>query len=469
MATNVFSPLGLKSPISFNQAPTSTTPAMLPQKPPTNLSANGVKAIAPGNTNQGMVNTITPTFTAPTSSQTTVSNQGTLPSNNVQPAAQQTQQYPTYGGIIGSLVNSAQGNPAAQNYTQQAAQFGAGSIPIANQANDIAQQYGKRYSDLGIQGANFQAGQLTTGTSPIAEGNAAVTAQTTAAQQNALAQGEQAALQGIGFQLTGQQQAANAANAAAGQSYTGQGLNQSALTSAAGYAQPQLGSIGQVPFNPLDQSQGQILGSQGGGLQQAGNLLGQFAGAQAVGAAPYQGQASVIGAPYGAQAHNITQAGTSTTDAANAAYQNYYQQSLGTNTALNQVESLGNLALQTAQGGNINPFQIAAGNMTLAEFKRQLSSPSQATFDQSMATFQGALSQLLAGSSNVTPTQVSTWSSQIANGTMPVSTLQAIYNQGLKEGNLKLQNLNSAGSAAYQQLQGGQNGGSSNVGSSWDF
>jgi hypothetical protein len=304
----------------------------------------------------------------------------------------------------------------AQQYTQQAAQYGAGAIPIAAQAQDIANQFGQKYADIGQAGARFEAGQLTTGTTPVASGNAAITAQTTAAQQQALAQGEQAALQGIGYQLTGQQQAANAANASAGQAYTGQGLAQTGLTSAAGFAQPQLGSIGQVPFNPLNQQQGQVLGTaQPGGVAAAGNLLGQFAGAQATGAAPYQ-----------TQAQNTIAAGTATTGAANTAYQQYYQQSLATNTALNQVESLGNLALQTAQGGNINPFQIAAGNMTLAQFKRQLSSPSQATFDQTMATFQGALSQLLSGSSNVTPTQLSAWSTQIANGTMPVATLQAI-------------------------------------------
>lgn len=144
-----------------------------------------------------------------------------------------------FPSVVASLANrGTQPNQQAQDYTAQGAAYGAGSIPIAAQARDIASQFGQKYAEIGQQGAKFQAGQLTTGTSPVAEGNAAVTARTTAAQQTALAQGEQAALQGIGYQLTGQQQAQAGANAAAGQAYTGQGLQQAALGTAASYSQP---------------------------------------------------------------------------------------------------------------------------------------------------------------------------------------------------------------------------------------
>lgn len=154
-----------------------------------------------------------------------------------------------FGSIASSLANPAP-NTTAQNYTQQAVDYGAGSIPIADRAKTIADEYGKRYADLGIKGANFEAGQLTTGTSPVAEGNAAVTAQTTAAQQAALAAGESAALQGIGYQLTGQEQAANAANAGAGQAYTGQTITQAGQLGAAGLVKPSPTSYGQTVFDP---------------------------------------------------------------------------------------------------------------------------------------------------------------------------------------------------------------------------
>ena len=160
------------------------------------------------------------------------------------PAATTQTQPPTgtrglFSNVVSSLANrGTTPNQQAQDYTAQAAQYGAGAIPIAEQARDIANQFGQKYAEVGQAGARFRAGQLTTGTSPVAEGNAAVTAQSTAAQQTALAQGQQAALQGIGYQLTGQQQAQQAANAAAGQAYTGQGLEQQALQQAGSLSQP---------------------------------------------------------------------------------------------------------------------------------------------------------------------------------------------------------------------------------------
>lgn len=103
---------------------------------------------------------------------------------------------------------------------------------LATNAKKIADEASTRIADVGGQGARFQAGQLTTGTSPVAEGNAAVTAQTTAAQQQAIAQGAQVALTG---------------NA---QGITAQGQTQSALNSAAGLAQPYPTAYGQTSFDP---------------------------------------------------------------------------------------------------------------------------------------------------------------------------------------------------------------------------
>ena len=178
---------------------------------------------------------------------------------------------PTYSGIVGGLVGAAQrGSAPAQEYTKKTAEYGAGNLPIGKKAADIASEYGQKIADVGTQGAKFRAGQLTTGTSPVAEGNAAVTAQTTAAQQQALAAAEQAALLGTGQELTAEQQAANAANAAAGQAQTGQGLLQTGLGTAAGYAQPAPAAFGQTVFNPIT---GQYEG--GGGLPQ--ETLQQYA------------------------------------------------------------------------------------------------------------------------------------------------------------------------------------------------
>lgn len=170
---------------------------------------------------------------------------------SAQPEGGVNTQNTTFPGIVSGLASTAaQGSPAAQGYASQTATYGAGNIPIGQQAQQIADKYGTQIANVGSQGAKFEGGQLTTGTSPVAEGNAAITAQTTAAQQQALATGENADLQGIGYQLTGQNQAAGATNEAAGQANQGQANIQSGLNQAGTLAQPNLGQPGQAYYNP---------------------------------------------------------------------------------------------------------------------------------------------------------------------------------------------------------------------------
>lgn len=161
----------------------------------------------------------------------------------------------TYAGMVGNLnTTSQEGSPQGKTYTDQTAAYGAGNLPIGQSAKDIAADYGNRIAQVGQAGAQFRSGQLTTGTSPIAQGNAAITAQSTTAQQQALATGEEAALQGTAQQLTGQNQAATASNAAAGQANTAQGNVQSGLTSAGTLAKPGSTTQGQTTYDPLTNS-----------------------------------------------------------------------------------------------------------------------------------------------------------------------------------------------------------------------
>lgn len=117
-----------------------------------------------------------------TPSGATVNAQGGL----ITPAQQPNQ---THSGLITSAVNSAQGNAG-----------------IGQNAANIAADFAKRYTEVGQLGAKAQGGYLSTGTTPVAEGNAAIIANTTANQQKAIAEGETAALQGTGQQLTAQNQ-----------------------------------------------------------------------------------------------------------------------------------------------------------------------------------------------------------------------------------------------------------------------
>lgn len=168
------------------------------------------------------------------------------------PAPAPTPQPVTYPGLVGQLAN--QGN---SNYNQIAtgASMGLYGSPeqnkvYADRAKQIADAAGQKISDIGGQGARGEAGYLTTGTSPVGEGNAAILAQTTAAQQQAISQGANAQLAGNAQGLTAQSQGQSGLSNAANVSLTGQGTAQSALGTAAGYAQPVQVSPGNALVNP---------------------------------------------------------------------------------------------------------------------------------------------------------------------------------------------------------------------------
>ena len=79
--------------------------------------------------------------------------------------------------------NTTPSTPQNQGYlTQLADQSQKRNLELANRAQDIAATAGQQISNIGQQGAKGAAGYRTTGTSPVAEGNAAILAQTTAAQ-----------------------------------------------------------------------------------------------------------------------------------------------------------------------------------------------------------------------------------------------------------------------------------------------
>lgn len=175
------------------------------------------------------------------------------------PVAQQASQTMTTPSGMPVTGNPAtfSGAPAAQNSSAQpvtikglfpdilSSLVGLGSQykDLSTKAQGITDDAGQQIADVGQQGAKFIAGQKTTGTSPVAEGNAAVTAQTTAAQQQAIAQGAQVQLGGIDRQITGLQNTA------------------SALNNAGGLSQPNPAQYGQTVFDPVTGTY-----SGGGGL-----------------------------------------------------------------------------------------------------------------------------------------------------------------------------------------------------------
>ncbi len=141
---------------------------------------------------------------------------------------------------------------------------------------------------------------------------------------------------------------------------------------------------------------------------------------------------------YDAKQSNTTTAGTAATNAYASAYQQNYPAQLTVQGQLQNVQNLGGLLIGTG-GTQINPFDLKYANQTLGNFKGQLSSTQQSQFNQSLATYAGALSQLLAGSTTVTPTQTSAWVNGILDGSLSMSALKASYDQALREGKIKLQ------------------------------
>lgn len=282
--------------------------------------------------------------------------------------------------------------------------------------------------------------------------------------------------------LTGQLQAEQAL---AGLGIQQSGVQQSALGTAAGLAQPQLGQFGQGYYNPLDPTGG-AAGAGGGQLNPLNNvdaiaqqvINGQLSPSQAysmggtianwqtllnqkiTGLRPDFNVAQAQ-ARYDATQQAGTIAGIAPTQAFASAYQTYYPQQLQIQGAMQNVQNLGNLVFEVA-GKEVNPFDLTYANDTLARFRSRLSSPQQAQFNQALSTYASALSGLLAESSSVTPTQVTSWTNGILDGTLKLDALKASYQQALKEGTIKLQTAQALTNQAGGNIGAPQVGGNSN-------
>lgn len=209
--------------VSAPKTPTTSTPISTVQSPKVNPQPQPL-AVAP---------TSTPTYTLPSGITTNDPNYSGVPSNSV--AGMTGTVNGLFPTVTASLANRA--NTPNEQYLEGLKRYG---------------ELSKEIADVGQKAAKAEAGYATTGTTPVAEGNAAVIARTQAAQQAALGQEQQAALTGAGL---GQSQ---------------QTLEQNALATAAGLAKPTPAAYGQTVFNPVT---GEYSG--GGGLP--ADVLDQYA------------------------------------------------------------------------------------------------------------------------------------------------------------------------------------------------
>lgn len=428
----------------------STTQAILPTPSVTSTAPMQAASFAVKNT------------TSPTYNPGTSQNGGTVTQNNTM----QNLSVPNSGNFTtpsGAVVNSGTGSLVSPSQSQapsfsgilgNLSNFNPFSNPQLGKAYNAAQDINTQLEQSKTNEANAIA-QNRLNPIPIGDqtGREAVIQNQYLQQQNALA-----------GQFQGQSNLVNAG-------LTGTGQELSGLNTSAGLTKPE----GNFPFvfNPAT---GQFSAPGVGGTGSAGAASGAptvtynptqdaqtFAQAVIQNKVPYADAVNAMGyagstgktlltnaitslggnltqieAQQGAIQSNIQTAGTAGVNAQNAAYGTNYQNYLQTGGQLQNVSGLGNLLLTTAEGGQINPFAPQFANQTLAQFRNQLSSPAQAQFNSTLAAFQGAASQLLANSSGQIPTDVSNNINAIANGSLSLSALQAMYQQALSEGQIKL-------------------------------
>lgn len=219
------------------------------------------------------------------------------PQSSTPPSPLATYSTPANPSVGVLAQTAAQGSPTGQQYTQDTAKasaptgtqtgllntlqnVGQGNTAIGQKAADIGSQFQKEIQDTKQGFGNIQTGDLSTGTSPVAEGNAGLAYNNMSNRLSALAEGEDAALKGTGQQLTGQQQYADAVNnalsgantqqsqqitglnQAAGQANTAQSNMQTGLNNAGNLAKPEA-----VPYNTqyISPATGQPVGGGAGG------------------------------------------------------------------------------------------------------------------------------------------------------------------------------------------------------------
>lgn len=379
--------------------------------------------------------------------------QGANSSSGGSTSSQPTGTTATFPGLVSSLAKTSEnGSQAARDYTAQTANYGAGNIPIGQNANAITDKYTGLINPI-IKGTIGQEiGDRTTGTTQVGEGNAQLAAAAGGALIQGLTNQEQQELAGNSQGLTAQQQAANAANAAAGQANTGQGLAQSGLGAAGSLAQPQLGSIGQVPFSPTDMSQSSPLGAPGGSAADAASVAGQFQGAQAAAAAPGQAQAS-----------NIQAGGTAVTGANAQGLAQSIQQETALNTAASSATQLGTQVATAMQNAGINLTNSTDANTAINNLQSRLGNQAYTQLNIAVNDARSAYASILQSSGSATPTEAGNMANQNISANMSPKQILAAIDQ-LSQGVNARQTAAHEQTLRYQSQLSGSNNLSSNSG-----
>ncbi len=159
-----------------------------------------------------------------------------------------------------------------------------------------------------------------------------------------------------------------------------------------------------------------------------------------------------------AQQQNTFQSGTAQQQAAYNNFLNANPQYVKLKQAMNEVDGLGNLAMENALHNQINMFSPTLVNEKVADVRRMLSSAGQATFDSNITRLAIAIQNLYAASGGQTPSSIVDAANHIINPNMQLGALKAQLDAAKAEANVQLGTIANTVAQQYGVIQNGNTG-----------
>ena len=321
----------------------------------------------------------------------------------------------------------------------------------------------------------------------VASGRGQILGNELGKEQEALAQNVQNALQGQGQQITAgtagggqaltqQGQAITAGGQVANTGTTQQGAGITGLGTQATLIKPSPTAQGQTTYDPATNS------FSGGSYQD--NLstvvqaikdghMGYTNGVDSLSGLSPTAKADVLkalgpgfdtvtsDAQATAKGGNVGTAGTATVNANRDVYNQAVKDQADTQAAVQNVDGLGAILMDSSQNGGINPTDINIINKKWADIKGQFSSATQAKFDTTLMALQSRISALLSSGSPLIPSAATADAKSIVNGDASLKTIAQTLDRIKEEGATLLKTQESKKNEAYQNMQGGSSSGSS--------
>lgn len=336
-----------------------------------------------------------------------------------------TNQPTVTGGLVTSAANAAQNNTA-----------------LGQNAQNIGNKYAGLISDVGAKTAGAVAGDLSTGTTVVGSGNAAIASQSGSARMNALANAENAELAGNAQALTGANQLQSGLLSAA---------NISSQTTQAPYGTP--------IYNPTS---GEFINSTTGAGMDFNDAMEQYAQMAAKGQVANIPSSitsnSVLNAQLNKRAKEINSNYNPITSAAQgASAADLTTQASQIQANANGAEANFKLLVDTASKGGVNNNTVPALNALQNNVSRGLTSSEAVTlFRNTLSTVRNQYATILGGGT-ATDQSRQTASDQIPDD-ISLSALQALETQLQSESQNRITGINEQ---IKQLTGGGGTGGSS--------